>query len=166
MWFLWARWRYVRRRKKQVDIAFQDGAVGSPLKIVVVSENGEVSETIKNMSEALIYFPKKQEGHKQDSDGKEIIITRKDMKWFKPLRGDANSKFSKVQGDVLVIGCKKMTPEILNLIMNFSDLLVVSCAEPHWLKWADMFVKSRGESQNFWNSVEKIFFEKLNLAEK
>ncbi len=166
MWFIWARWRYLRRRKKEVDIAFQNGLVSSPLRIIIVSEKGDIPETVRNLAEALISFSKKQEALKQESDDKEITITRKDMKWFKPLRGDANSKLSKVQGDVLVIGCKKITPEILNLIINFSDLLVVSCAEPHWLKWADVFVESRGGAQNFWNSVEKIFFEKLNLAEK
>ncbi len=166
MWFLWARWRYTRRRKKEVDIAFQNGRVNSPLKIIVVSENEEVPETIRNIAVTLILFSKKGEALKQEGNIKEIAITRKDMKWFKPLRGSVADKLSRVQGDVLVVGCRKITPEVLNLIMNFSDLLVVSCAGTQWIKWSDWLIKTEKDSERFWNAIEKIFFNTYNLAEK
>lgn len=136
------------------------------MKIIIVSENREVPEAIRNMAETLISFPKKREAIKFESDGKEITITRKEMKWFKPLRGDVANKLTQVQGDVLLIECGKITPEILNLIMNFSDLLVVSCAETQWIKWADLLIKTENDSEGFWNVVEKIFFNTRNLAEK
>lgn len=163
MWFWWARWRYVRKRTQKVVFNFNTTTIADDVKVIIVTDAAvDIPAQLTRRTHAVILLSES----KKDIHDNYICITREERGWFKPLNKKGIRKLLTIDGAIVIVNAKKITPEILHILLVFRDRLVICPAERHWLGMADVLMKPSRNYLDFLNEVGKIFHETSNLAEK